>query len=469
MGSGRNFDKLKQYHMLRLTRILLYAIYFLSKVPRFTTVLLFILRPLYVPLKETWLNKKLRYGLLTFGAGKIPPDILKAYGYGAKAIIENINEVLQSVKTGKPIVWVEWILNPELLESFDVTSFNPAILNVFGNVYGTEGPSSLIAEAEKEGVPIEYCSAMKCDMGAYLLDQLPKPALTIVGSHPCDTNVSINQSLEYLMQVPSFIFDIPYWKESYSYEYVAKQVWAQIEFLEEHLEGEIDWEKLEGMMEHLNKFNSYLTEITEMHRATPCPGTHFNLELAWVVRELNVRSPHALKMAEHLHRAVRKRYLKGKGIVKKEKIRVLLWFPPIAFFTYIFKWMEEEFGAVVVADFIGNVSTVHVDTSSRESMIRDFAITQMHLAMGRQCHGPVEFITNEMEEAIDSYSVDCMIFTGHQGCKHGWAALKIIQDICKRRNLPVLYLDIDIMDQRHLDEQGVREEVTAFFKKHGWA
>jgi len=469
MAPARKNKKLKPYHMLRLTRVLLYVVFFLSKVPRFTTILLTILRPFYVPLKETWINKKLRWGLLTFGAGRIPPDVLKAYGYGAKAVLENINEVLKAEKNNEPIVWVEWILNAELLEAFNVTSFNPAVLNVFGNVYGAEGPSSLIAEAERQGIPVEYCSAMKCDMGAWMLEQIPKPTLTIVGSHPCDTNVSINQSLEYLMEIPSFIIDIPYWKEAYSYEYVGKQVWEQINFLEKHLDRKIDWRKMEEMMQRINKFNSYLTEITEMHRAIPCPGSHFNLVFAWVIRELNVRSPYALKMAEHLHRAIEKRYKKGKGVIKKEKIRVLLWFPPIAFFTHIFNWMQDEFGAVIVADFIGNVSTVHVDTSSHDSIIRDFARTQMHLAMGRQCHGPVEFITNEMEEAMDAYNVDCMIFTGHQGCKHGWAALKIIQDICKKRNLPTLYLSIDIMDQRYLDEQGVRNEITGFFQDQGWA
>jgi len=194
-----------------------------------------------------------------------------------------------------------------------------------------------------------------------------------------------------------------------------------------------------------------------------------SLGVAWVTREISIRSSHALSLARELYFGVKKRYDAGAGVVKNEKIRVLLWFPPIAFFTYLFKWMENEFGAVIVADFIGQVSTVQVDTSSKENMIEGLAKTQMNLAMGRQCHGPVEFITDEMEKFIDDYSVDCMIFTGHQGCKHGWAALKIIQDICKKRGLPVLYLGVDIMDQRILDEQGVRDEITGFFRSHGWA
>jgi len=468
MAAENRVKKLKPLKMLKLTRLLLYLVYFFSKVPRLATVLLYILRPLYVPVRENFLNRKLRYGLLTVGAGLLSPDVFKAYGYGAKAVIENINDVIRSVKKDKPVIWVEWILNPEMLEAFDVTSFNSALLNVFGNVYGAAGPWSLIEEAENYGVPLEYCSAMKLDMGAYVLGQIPKPAMTIAGSHPCDTNVSITQSFEYLLEVPSFIFDVPYWRDEYSYEYFEKQVWKQIEFLEKHLDRKIDWDKLTDMLNRLNKFNYYLSEICEMNRAIPCPGTHINLLFAWVVREINVRSPYALKMAEAMYKAIHRNYVKGKGVVKKEKIRILLWFPPIAFFTYLFKWMEEEYGAVVVADFIGNVSTVDIDTSSKESMIRDFAKTQMHLAMGRQCHGPVEFITDEMEAAIEAYNVDCMIFTGHQGCKHGWAAVKIIQDICRERKLPTLYLSIDIMDQRHLDEAGVRNEVTEFFRSHGW-
>ncbi len=454
---------------MKFTRLLFITIYYFSKIPHITTFLMYVFRPLYAPTKETWLNRKFRYGLLTFGAGLLTADTLRAYGYGAKAFIENFDQVLKAQKEGKPIVWVEWILNAELLAAFDVTVFCSAALNIFANVESMAAPSLIIEEAEKQGTPIEYCSAMKLNVGSYLLNQIPRPELIIAGSHPCDTNVSVAQTMEYLTGAPSFIFDVPYWKDEDSYRYTEEQIWKQIEYLENFLGKKIDWDRLREMLERVNSFNHYLGEICEMHKAIPCPGTMINLGYAWVVREINLRSASSLKMARGLYEAVKKNYDAGRGIVKKEKIRVLLWFPPIAFFTYIFKWMENEFGAVIVADFIGQVSTVPIDTSTNETMIRDLAKTQMNLAMGRQCHGPVEFITDEMERFFVDYQVDCMIFTGHQGCKHGWAAAKIIQDICVKRNMPALYLTIDIMDQRCLDEQGVKNEITGFFKSQGWA
>jgi benzoyl-CoA reductase/2-hydroxyglutaryl-CoA dehydratase subunit BcrC/BadD/HgdB len=460
---------LKPMKIIRFTRWLLLAMYYLSKFPRFTNFILYILRPLYVPSRETWFNRKIRYGFLTFGAGLLSTDAFRAFGNGAKAFLENFDEVIKADKENKPVVWVEWILNAEILAAFDVTAFCSAAMNIFANTESMSAPSLIIEEAENQGTPIEYCSAMKLNVGAYLLNQIPRPSLIIAGSHPCDTNVSVAQTMEYLTGAPSFIFDVPYWKDDDSFKYTEQQIWNQIACLEEHLGKKIDWDKLREMLENVNRFNFYLSEICEMHKAVPCPGTMINLGYAWIVREVNLKSPYALKMAQGLYESVKKNYLAGKGVIKNEKIRVLLWFPPIAFFTYIFKWMEHEFDAVIVADFIGQVSTVPIDTSTNETMIRDLARTQMHLAMGRQCHGPVEFITDEMEKFFDDYQIDCMIFTGHQGCKHGWAAAKIIQDICARREMPALYLTIDIMDQRCLDEQGVKNEITRFFKTQGWA
>ncbi len=459
----------KPMRILKLTRLLLFLAYLLSKVPHLANVILYVLRPFYEPVKETWLNRKLRYIFLTVGGGLLPADILRAYGYGALAFLENFNRVLKAHRRGEPIIWVEWILNAELIDAFETVSFNNTCLNIFGNFDSMLTPSIMIEEAERQGTPVENCSAMKLDVGALMYKQIPDPYLMITASHPCDTTVSVSQTLEYLTGAPSFIFDMPYWKDELSYEYTERQLWDQIRFLEERLGRKIDWDRFKEGLDRVNKFNFYLGEICEMQRAVPSPGSMINLEFAWAVREINVMSPHALRMAEKLYRAVKKRYEKGKGTVKDEKVRVLLWFPPIAFFMYIFKWMEKEFGAVIVADFIGQVATVQIDTSSKESMIRGLARTQTNLAMGRQCHGPVEYITDEMEWFFEAYQVDCMIFTGHQGCKHGWAAARIIQDICKKRGMPALYLSLDIMDQRYLNEQGIRDEITSFFKSHGWA
>jgi hypothetical protein len=88
--------------------------------------------------------------------------------------------------------------------------------------------------------------------------------------------------------------------------------------------------------------------------------------------------------------------------------------------------------------------------------------------MARQCHGPVEFITSELEKAIDEYSADCLIFAGHAGCKHGWGAIGIIKDLLKKRGMPSLFMNMDIMDQRHATEDDIKRWITEFFRSNGF-
>ncbi len=436
--------------------------------PRFSKLYMYLLRPLYLN-KETFINKGFRWLMLSLGAGQTPVPETRALRYLAMAVHDNFKAVLKAEKNKDTIIWVEWIMHPEVCEAFDVISFNPEALNVFANVKGTEYPPMLIEAAENQGTPIENCSALKCTIGSLLLKQIPEPSIIIGASHPCDTSVTVYQTLEYLTGAPSFTMDVPYWKDADAYSYYEKYTWEMIGFLENQLGKKINWDKLKDTLERVDKVNYYLKEVCEMSRAVPCPSSLSALTFAWVAREVNIGSPHILKMAETLYNATKKRFDTGKGIIKKEKVRVLLWFPPISFFSYYFQWMEDNFGAVVVADFIGHISTIHIDTSSKETMVRDLAKAQMNLAMGRQCHGPMEFITDEMEKLIEEYSIDCMIFSGHNGCKHGWAGVKIVQDICKKRKLPTLYLSLDIMDNRHTSEQQIKDQTTEFFKNHNWA
>ncbi len=82
-----------------------------------------------------------------------------------------------------------------------------------------------------------------------------------------------------------------------------------------------------------------------MSRAIPCPASLTALEFAWAAREFDVTSPHALKMAEAMYRAIKKRFDAGEGIAKKENIRVMLWFPEIVHCLHLTNWMQEKFGA----------------------------------------------------------------------------------------------------------------------------
>ena len=457
------YELLEFNHKKRLRQL-----YRMLRFPRLTRALFYLTQPLYLD-HENSFNKSFRYGVLTLGAGSMPAEELRALRPGVKAIYENFAEAQRAAENDEPVLWTEWIINSEIARAFDVVPFCPEALNLFGNVRGLEYPPLLIAEAESQGTPVENCSAQKLVVGSWMLKQLPRPSVILGATHPCDTSISVYQTLEYLTGAPTFVFDCPYFRSDEALTYYEQNTWEMIRFLEKHLERKIDWDKLSEVLTRVNQTNEYLRSIVEMSRAIPCPSSMISLLFAWAAREIDVGSPHLLEMAEGLYKVVKDRFDRGQGVVKKERLRVIMWFPPMGFFTYLFKWMEDEFEAVCVADFIGYVSTPHMDTSSEKSMVRCLANSQLQLAMGRQSNGPIEYFTGELEKLIDEYSPDCMIFSGHKGCKHGWASLRIVKDFCRKKKLPSLYLDLDIMDCRHTSEQGIKDQVRAFFMEHGWA
>jgi len=459
---------LKPLEYLSLIQRRLWLIKVMGFFPRLTWLGMQLARPLYVD-HETSLNRTLRYGMMTLGAGKLPPEEITTYVMGFNAMRRNFKQAMNARKDGVPLVWVQWILSSEIIAAFGARALNAELLNVFGNVVSAATPSELIAEAESIGVPVEYCSALKLSIGAYVLGQTPEPDLIVRASQPCDTSISSYQIMEYLTGTPAFTFDAPYWKDGPSFEYYEQVMWDFIAFMEHHLGRQIDWDRLREIITRVNEFNFYLHEVTEMMRARPSPCSMITLLMQWVMREITIGDPEITASAREVYKIVKDRFEKGVGVVKKEKIRVIWWNPPFAFFTYVFKWMEHEFGAVVVNDFIGQCQMPQIDTSSNETMVRDLAKSHLYLAMGRQCHGPVEYITDELKRALESFNADCLIFAGHNGCQHGWAVGRIFKDICKKAKIPALILNADIMDQRHMPEKEIKREITEFFRSTGLA
>lgn len=137
--------------------------------------------------------------------------------------------------------------------------------------------------------------------------------------------------------------------------------------------------------------------------------------------------------------------------------------------TNIQSWMGHKFGASIVTDYVSHNLHNQIDTTSLDSMLEGLALTHLYFGMRRQSHGPIELILDELEELVDAYSPDCFIFSRHLGCKHNYAAHKIIRDFCKKIGLPSLFLTSDIFDIREVSENKIRSEIETFFRQRGLA
>ncbi|MFC1851797.1 2-hydroxyacyl-CoA dehydratase subunit D [candidate division CSSED10-310 bacterium] len=451
-------------HARRLMRIN----YLLSRFPR---LLAFLRRYIGEPLllnKETKFNSYIR-GAFTITGGATPrPEDYRAMRFQLKPMIAYLDAIVRSEELGKPVVWAEWCFSHEILRAFPVLIYVPETPCVVANLKGSDYGALIMEEAEMEGIPVEYCSASKSTVSAYLLKQAPEPDLIITTSHPCDSTVSVYQILHYLTKAPMYIMDTPYWDDQESYAYYEKNLWGLVRFLEKHLQQKMDWDKLKRICENVNTTNYYLRELTEMARAIPTPTGFEPLIFAWLGRISSFGSPEGAEYAKMSYQNAKHRLERQQGYLRSEQIRLIWWDVPIAF-NNIHPWLEKVFGAVTVADFIGWVSAPHIDTSCEETMIRDLAQAHLQVAMARQMRGPIELFTNELQRIIDEFSGDCFIFVRHNGCKHGWASLKLVKDICHKAGLPALFLSTDIFDKRNLSEDQIKKEISTFFRTHGLA
>ncbi len=458
--------KQKQFELLEIAMKNMNMLYNLLQHPY---IAYFLLRYIAHPLlfrKETDANKLRRFGFKGIGGGLLTPEELNASKYGLKAMLDTLGGALESGKNNDPVVWFDWAAPTAIVKAFDTEIIVPSIFNVLSNNIGTDGSAFYTETAENEGISPDICSGNKIAIGAYLLNQLPKPSVIVGSSHPCDSNRSQSQILSFFENVPTFISDAAYARDEDALNKSAQSTWDLIRFLEKHLGKKINWDKLKSISEELNQFNYYFNEITEMHRAIPSPALAVSLYPMYKMRQNVVGSPDATKMAEELYKIAKKRVsVKRKWRANKEKIRIIMVMPPLAF-AELYKWMEKEFGAVVVSDYIGGSGYPEIDTSSEESIIKGITLENLHLGMTRQTHGTIEFTTDELERIIDEFSGDCLIYNSHIACKQNLAADKIIKDVCTKSGLPVLFMEVDIFDKRLVSEEEIKRQIKDFFMTH---
>ncbi len=416
---------------------------------------------------ENLFSYEFRSGIEMMTAQSMTPDVWVAMSPGQTAFRQLADGVFDCVDNrARPLVWIEWCLSTDLIFAFDAQPFIPEALVALLIVLRLEYSEKLIDFAEQAGVPPEYCSAARSSIGSYLAGQLPEPDCIVTVSHPCDSMTSSYQTLEYLTDVPIYRLDTPYWDDERSLDYYANDVRRLIAFLEENLNRKLDYDRLREVLTEVNKTNELLMETNEMYRAMPCPGSGMTLVMGWFFRELGRGSPELTEMARRMHEVARKRMEAGRGAVKKEKIRVIWFDVPIAFYPLII-WMEETFGAVVVMDLVGYVDTPPIDTSSPDSMIRGLAASYMNLTMARHFHGPIELFHRDLYRVCEDYNGDCFIYAGHVGCKHGWASVRLLKEHMKKINMPLLVLASDIFDRRLTTENQLKAQIEEFFVSNG--
>jgi benzoyl-CoA reductase/2-hydroxyglutaryl-CoA dehydratase subunit BcrC/BadD/HgdB len=379
-------------------------------------------------------------------------DVQKAYW----------DEAANAHDRGEKLLWAGACSPTELLYAFDCGQF---LLDMIPTRLASQGDMAhgYIDLAEKH-IPSSICGIDKVILGAILAGDVPeKPDAFVYSTVPCDSSRVVYPYVDKLINVPSYVIDVPFRKDMESYRYLAKQYEEVCEFMEDFTHQKLDWEKFVKIMEISNKNCILMKKIGDLRKCVPCP-------LPSRLTVLNEMIP-CFVGREAMTEFLEKQYEDGKalaekgiGCVPEERFRVS-WLQNMLWSNVgILDWMEKKYGAVMVMDGFGYQETFTFNNPyDREDVFLTMAKKALALPMIHGAAGPIEDYVHLVDNIMDKYHVNVSMYVGHVGCKHTWAAAKVVTDMVQEKyGLPTLRLDVDAIDGRYKPTDEIKEIIREY-------
>ncbi len=389
----------------------------------------------------------------------------ESMGEAVHLLFQYLCGVLEThVKDPERLVWYEELLTPEIPRAMGLTPFMTESLGLIFPLLDRNGALPYVDRAENAGFPADMCSFIKTPLGQVLAGEMPRPRVILTTNSPCDSAMAGYLPIEKELGVPVFRLDHPYETTERSLEYYSHGLRKMIGFLERETGRRMDFQRLAEICEERNRASEYLLEFRELLRNRPAPMGGLVLTMSIIGHELLAGTPASTNFCRALRDQARSRVEAGTGALEEERIRVILWNPPLLIDGGLFQWMEDTFGAVVVMDMLGYRSYSIIDTSSPDAMLRGLAYDMMQGPMARHTRGPAKNYYEDILRLFREYEADMVLLASHQGCKNALALGGILREVFRARKIPHLDIQYDLVDPRITSPEEIRNQVSHFME-----
>jgi hypothetical protein len=330
----------------------------------------------------------------------------------------------------------------------------------------TNASLQYIDEAENSGMNPDACSLPKATVGMVLKGHMPKGVAMVSSNMPCDAGASSYAFIQRAYDIPTYRLDAPYnFYNERAEKLFSKDVMGMITWLEGNTPGRMDWERLRKICEGRNRMLELETELWEMTRVRPAP---LACAAVWLSHlwHFNVSAGHSrsVRHYEKLIKMARKNLENKTPATKNERYRAVLWNPPFLHFAEIFNWAEETYGVTLLNDSMTYNHHGPIDTTSPETMLRDWGKTIMQGPMVRHTRGPAENYLDDIFRMYEQFDLDMIWIANHVGCKGGQAMNGILREQCRAKGIPLLILDYDLSDPRIVSHDNMMRQVDFFME-----
>jgi len=366
-------------------------------------------------------------------------------------------------KNGKKLVFISGPAPLEILYALDCV---PLYLDLIPSRISEDTvlTAKLINETETHANP-SLCSLNKTTMGILLKGNLGlEPDAYISLPISCDSARTACTELGRYIKAPTLHFDIPLRKGEQSLNYVEMQFGRMVEFLEEITGNKLDWEQVKHRMERSNKAGMLLEKCVDVREGKPCP---MSSRLTLWNELMNAFAPteEMEKLLTMELDTCNNRIAEGYSPCPEgEKHRVLLLHNLIWQGIDLTAWLESEYGAVTVVDGLSfRKREFFARLDDKQDCIRIMSERMLAGAMAHAAGASGEELMETIEWIMRDFEPDVFIFLGNVGCRHAWAATKMVSDsIQEKYGLPMLILDIDNTNRSYKPENEIKTAISEY-------
>ncbi len=352
------------------------------------------------------------------------------------------------------IAWCGITAPFDLLHSMGVTSCFVEFIGAMLASAGTVGP--FIEETDHEGYSSDACSYHRSVSGAAAKGMMPVPSFLVGTTSPCSGGLAVLEKLAAKFGREMFLLQVPQDESGGNVRYLSEQIRDLTRFVSGITGEPADPEKLRLAVERSNSAVEIIKEVYDLAAAVPSPVSSKELGNFGIVMALFLGSESAITVAEAYRDEFKKRVQAG-GPGSGEKLRLLWIQNRIQFKHGLEKLLEDQYGAVIVADELNDVTWDPVDP---EDPYDGLARRSISIPF----NGTVDRRIAHLRKLSEKYRIHGAINPCNWGCRQGTGARGLIDKGLREIGVPVLNLEVDCVDNRKFTEGQFRTRIEAFME-----
>ena len=387
------------------------------------------------------------------------PEVSPSENMYFQLLTNYFTNILNAKNEGKPLVLHTIFMPAEILYAMDIVPLHAETTSWMVPVFtGNVGP--MIAKASEMGLATEICSAHRVMAGAYAAGDMPRPDAVLWSNLSCDNSAKSGEILVKMNRCPGFFMDIPYDSSPKEIQYIVDEMKDMIAFLENVTGKKLNMDRLSEIVARLNRQIELYREIFELRKAVPSPFPMHRFTEFLMSLYLTPGHPDVITYLETLRDELAEMVKNHQGALPNERFRLMSLFMPPPYLMGYLGEISREFGAVSVVE--PHFSYWEERSLDPNKPLESLAIKSF-MFPENATYGPVgDRIFKGTVQCARDFRVDGAIYYAHVGCRQAAGLIKAYKDILNEIDVPMLTLDIDLLDETITSREEVRTKMQEF-------